>query len=106
VTWERPPDALRAWCPTQKDNYTRTTVYLATVLFLAGFGGHFGYRLIRYGLATVGTIILGVAVVILATSPRPPDIALVLVLLDRLRGRLPQPVGHAVARMTIHGADA
>jgi hypothetical protein len=43
VTWERPPDALRAWCPTQKDNYTRTTVYLATVLFLAGFGGHFGY---------------------------------------------------------------
>jgi hypothetical protein len=54
------------------DNYVRTTVYLATVLFLAGLGGHFGYRAIRYGLAGVGTIILGVAVVILATSPRPP----------------------------------
>ena len=54
------------------DNYVRTTVYLATVLFLAGLGGHFGYRAIRYGLAAVGTVILGVAVVILATSPRPP----------------------------------
>jgi hypothetical protein len=54
------------------DNYVRTTVYLATVLFLAGLGGHFGYRTIRYGLATVGTVILGVSIVILATSPRPP----------------------------------
>jgi hypothetical protein len=54
------------------DNYIRTTVYLATVLFLAGLGGHFGYRAIRYGLAIVGTGILGVAIVILATSPRPP----------------------------------
>jgi hypothetical protein len=54
------------------DNYVRTTVYLATVLFLAGLGGHFGYRYIRYGLATVGTGILIVAVAILASSPRPP----------------------------------
>jgi hypothetical protein len=53
-------------------NYIRTTVYLATVLFLAGLGGHFGYRVIRYGLAAVGTAILGVAIVILATSPKPP----------------------------------
>jgi hypothetical protein len=52
------------------DDYIRTTVYLATVLFLAGLGGHFGYRAIRYGLAAVGTAILGVAVVILATSPK------------------------------------
>jgi hypothetical protein len=54
------------------DNYVRTTVYLATVLFLAGLGGHFGYRAIRYGLATVGTGILIVAVVLLATAPKPP----------------------------------
>jgi hypothetical protein len=54
------------------DNYVRTTVYLATVLFLAGLGGHFGYRVIRYGLAGIGAVILGVAVVILSTSPRPP----------------------------------
>jgi hypothetical protein len=54
------------------DNYVRTTVYLATVLFLAGLGGHFGYRAIRYGLATVGTVILAVSIAILLTSPRPP----------------------------------
>jgi hypothetical protein len=54
------------------DNYVRTTVYLATVLFLAGLGGHFGYRGIRYGLAAVGTGILLVAVVLLATAPKPP----------------------------------
>jgi hypothetical protein len=35
-------------------------------------GGHFGYRIIRYRLAGVGTVILGVAIAILATSPKPP----------------------------------
>ena len=35
------------------DDYVRTTVYLATVLFLAGIGSHFAYRAIRYGLAGV-----------------------------------------------------
>jgi hypothetical protein len=54
------------------DNYIRTTIYLATVLFLAGLGSHFGYRLIRYGLASLGVVILGIAIAILATSPRPP----------------------------------
>jgi hypothetical protein len=54
------------------DDYVRTTVYLATVLFLAGLGSHFAFRGIRYGLAGVGTVILGVSIVILATSPRPP----------------------------------
>ena len=54
------------------DSYVRTTVYLATVLFLAGLGGHFGYRAIRYGLAGVGMVILAVSIAILATSPRPP----------------------------------
>jgi hypothetical protein len=42
------------------------------VLFLAGLGGHFGYRAIRYGLAGVGTIILAISIAILVTSPRPP----------------------------------
>jgi hypothetical protein len=54
------------------DDYVLTTVYLATVLFLAGIGSHFGYRAIRYGLAGVGSVILIVAVVSLATAPKPP----------------------------------
>jgi hypothetical protein len=54
------------------DGYVRTTVYLATVLFLAGIGSHFAYRNIRYGLVVVGTGILILAIVLLITSPKPP----------------------------------
>jgi hypothetical protein len=54
------------------DDYIRATVYLATVLVLAGLGGHFKYRTIRYGLAGVGSVVLGVSVVVLATLPGPP----------------------------------
>jgi hypothetical protein len=53
------------------DSYVRTTVYLATVLFLAGIGSHFGYRVIRYGLAAVGSGILILAIILLATAPKP-----------------------------------
>lgn len=53
------------------DDYVRTTVYLATVLFLAGLGGHFTYRGIRYGLAAVGSAILLVSMVLLASAPKP-----------------------------------
>jgi hypothetical protein len=54
------------------DNYVLTTVYLATVLFLAGIGSHFGFRAIRLTLAGVGSAILIVAIVSLATAPKPP----------------------------------
>jgi hypothetical protein len=54
------------------DNYVLTTVYLATILFLAGIGSHFGYRTVRYALAGVGSAILIVAIVSLATAPKPP----------------------------------
>ncbi len=54
------------------DNYVLTTVYLATVLFLAGIGSHFGFRAIRYTLAGVGSAILIVAIVSLATARQPP----------------------------------
>ena len=54
------------------DNYVLTTVYLATVLFLAGIGSHFGYRVVRYALAGVSSVILIVAIVSLATDPKPP----------------------------------
>ena len=53
------------------DDYVRTTVYLATVLFLAGIGSHFAYRAIRYGLAGVAGALLVVAIVLLATAPKP-----------------------------------
>jgi len=53
------------------DSYVRTTVYLATVLFLAGIGSHFTYRNIRYGLAGVGSAILLVAIILLAAAPKP-----------------------------------
>ena len=39
---------------SNSDDYVRTTVYLAIVLFLAGIGSHFDYRSIRYGLAGFG----------------------------------------------------
>lgn len=53
------------------DDYVRTTVFLATVLFLAGIGSHFGDRAIRYGLAAVASGILLFAIVLLATAPKP-----------------------------------
>ena len=63
---------LNAKTGSNSDGYVRTTVYLATVLFLAGLGSHFNYRAIRYGLAGVGSTILVVSIVLLATAPKPP----------------------------------
>jgi hypothetical protein len=54
------------------DDYVRTTVFLATVLFLVGISGHFRVRVARYGLVGVGAAILVVAVAILLTLPKPP----------------------------------
>jgi hypothetical protein len=54
------------------DGYVRTTVFLATVLFLVGISGHFRVRGARIGLIGVGAGILVVSVVLLALSPKPP----------------------------------
>jgi len=54
------------------DDYVRTTVFLATVLFLVGISGHFRVRAARYGLVAVGSAILVAAVVILFFAPKPP----------------------------------
>ena len=54
------------------DNYVRTTVFLASVLFLVGISGHFRVRAARIGLIVVGATILCFSVVLLATSPKPP----------------------------------
>ena len=53
------------------DNYVRTTVYLATVLFLVGISGHFRQRGARMGLIVVGVGILTFAVILLITAPKP-----------------------------------
>ena len=57
---------------TNGDNYVRTTVFLATVLFLVGISGHFKVRSARIGLISVGGAILAFACVLLILSPRPP----------------------------------
>jgi len=54
------------------DDYVRTTVYLATVLFLIGISGHFRFSSARFGLIGVGSTILTYAVILLVLAPKPP----------------------------------
>jgi hypothetical protein len=55
------------------DKYIRTTVLLATVLFLVGISTHFPLRGVRYGLIGLGTLLLVVSVAQLLQLPRPPS---------------------------------
>jgi hypothetical protein len=57
---------------TNADNYVRTTVYLATVLFLVGISGHFRVRAARIGLIGVGAVILVFSCYLLILAPKPP----------------------------------
>jgi hypothetical protein len=54
------------------DSYVRTTVYLATVLFLVGISGHFKVRTARLGLISLGGVILVFSSVSLILAPKPP----------------------------------
>ena len=54
------------------DNYVRTTVLLASVLFLVGISGHFRVRAARFGLVGLGGVIMLFAVVLLLSTPTPP----------------------------------
>jgi hypothetical protein len=54
------------------DSYVRTTVYLATVLFLVGISGHFKVRAARIGLISMGGVILVFSCVSLIIAPKPP----------------------------------
>jgi hypothetical protein len=54
------------------DDYVRTTVYLATVLFLVGVSTQFPVRAARFGLIGVGVIILIFSIVQLILLPKPP----------------------------------
>ena len=55
------------------DNYVRTTVILASVLFLVGISTQFPLRGVRYGLIAVGTGLLVFAVVLILLLPVPPS---------------------------------
>ena len=54
------------------DGYVRTTVYLATVLFLVGISGHFKVRSARIGLISIAGVILVFSVISLILAPKPP----------------------------------
>ena len=55
------------------DKYVRTTVLLATVLFLVGPSTHFPLHSVRYGLVGLDAALLVVSAVLLLTLPRPPS---------------------------------
>jgi hypothetical protein len=54
------------------DNYVRTTVILASVLFLVGISTQFPIRAVRYGLIGVGGALLVFAGVLILRLPPPP----------------------------------
>ena len=55
------------------DKYVRTTVLLATVLFLVGISTHFPLRGVRYGLVGLGAVLLVASAVQLLLLPGPPS---------------------------------
>lgn len=54
------------------DKYIRTTVFLASVLFLVGISTHFPLRSVRFGLIGLGGALLILSLIQLAQLPRPP----------------------------------
>lgn len=54
------------------DNYIRVTVILASVLFLVGISTQFPLRGVRWGLITVGIVLLAFAGEQIVTLPAPP----------------------------------
>jgi hypothetical protein len=54
------------------DKYVRTTVFLASVLFLVGISTHFPLPGVRYALVGLGAVLLIVSLVQLTQLPGPP----------------------------------
>jgi hypothetical protein len=54
------------------DKYIRTTVILASILFLAGISTQFTYPRVRYGLIGVGALLLVFAIQQILSLPGPP----------------------------------
>jgi hypothetical protein len=57
---------------TRSDKYIRTTVFLASVLFLVGISTRFPLRGGRYALVGLGAVLLVVSFVLLLQLPGPP----------------------------------
>ena len=56
----------------RSDKYVRSTVYLASVLFLIGISTRFPLRGGRYALVALGVLMLGLSIVQLLQLPGPP----------------------------------
>ena len=56
----------------ESDKYIRTTVFLASILFLVGISTQFPIRIARYGLVAVGAGLLILSLVLLSQLPGPP----------------------------------
>jgi hypothetical protein len=54
------------------DDYIRTTILLASVLFIVGISSHFAVRSARYVLIGVASSVLVYAATLLITIPKPP----------------------------------
>jgi hypothetical protein len=64
--------AAGATAAERSDKYVRTTVFLASVLFLVGISTHFPVRGVRYALVGLGAVLLIVSLVQLTQLPGPP----------------------------------
>ena len=58
---------------TRSDDYVRTTVFLASVLFLVGISTQFRIRGVRYALVGLGAALLILSLVQLTQLPGPPS---------------------------------
>jgi hypothetical protein len=57
---------------SRSDDYIRTTVFLASVLFLVGISTRFPLRGGRYALVGLGAVLLVISFVLLLQLPGPP----------------------------------
>ena len=57
---------------SRSDDYIRTTVFLASVLFLVGISTRFPLRAGRYALVGLGAVLLVISFVLLLQLPQPP----------------------------------
>jgi hypothetical protein len=64
--------ALGETAGEKSDDYVRTTVFLASVLFLVGISSRFPLRAGRYALVALGAVMLVISVVLLTQLPGPP----------------------------------